>query len=106
MDMITANVLERRDHIRVELRIAAPPGARATRLLNAAVFGLAAQIETLSADMEQRWVVSPNAQHGSVTIELCHGDDADIAFDVALDSCAELGIGPGVETRLARQGIR
>ncbi len=92
MDMITANVTERRDHVRVELRIAAPPGARATRLLNAAVFGVAAQIETLSADMEQRWVVSPNAPDQSVTIELCHGDAADLALEVAIEACVELDI--------------
>ncbi len=94
MIMITANILERRDHIRVELIIAAPRGARATRLLNAAVFRVAAQIETMSADMDQRWVVSPNAPNQSITIELCHGDASDVAFDVALEACLELDIEP------------
>lgn len=90
--MLTAIVLERADHIRIELRIDAPRGSRATRLLNAATFRLAAEIESISADMEQRWVVSPNALHGTVTIELCHGDDPGMANDVALDACDELDI--------------
>ena len=92
VNMLTALVIPRADHVRIELRIDAPRGVRATRLLNAATFRLAAEIETLSADMEQRWVVSPNALHASVILELCHGDDPVLAADVARDACDELDI--------------
>lgn len=92
--MLQANVIERQHYVQVELRIAAPRGSRSMRLLNAATFRVAAQIETLSADTEQNWAVEASVLRATVTIGLCQGDDPELAAELAREACVECGIEP------------
>jgi hypothetical protein len=92
--MLHADITDGPTHVTIALHILAPRGTRATRVLSAATFRVAAEIESLSADTDQRWVVAPNALHGKVTIELCHGDSPTLATAVALEACAALDIEP------------